>query len=80
MKTEQINALTNFSDELKIQAHLPKNSNRCRMLLFIADSATLLSMGNKIASEKLIELVNLKGDKVLEKAMMKYFNILLEIL
>lgn len=80
MKTEQIKTLNNFSDELKIQAHLPKNSNRSKMLLFIADSATLLAMDDKHGSEKLIELVNPKGDKVIENALMKFLNIILEIL
>lgn len=79
MKTEQINALTNLSDELKIKAHLPQNTKRYSNLLFIADSATLLAMGNKEGSERLIELVNPKGDKEIENAMLKYLKILLEI-
>ena len=80
MKIEQTNALTNLADELKIQAHLPKNTKRRTMLLFIADSATLLAMGDRFGSERVIELVNLKGDKELEKAMIKYLNVILEIL
>lgn len=79
MNTEQTKALTNLADELKIQAHLPQNAKRYGMLLFIADSATLLSMGDKLGSEKLIELVNPKGDKVIENAMIKYLKILVEI-
>ena len=80
MKNEQIKTLTNLADDLKIQAFLPQNTKSRKMLLFIADSATLLAMNDKHGSEKLIELVNPKGDKVVENALIKFLNTILEIL
>ena len=79
MKTTQVNALINLADDLKIEAHLPKNSKRYAMLLFVADACILLSMGDKEGSTKLIDLVNPKGDRKIEKALMNFLKILLEV-
>ena len=77
MTNEQTKALIDLSDELKVKAHYPKHSSRYAHLLFVADAATLLSMGDQEGATKLMELVEIKNNTVIEAAVLKFFKILL---
>jgi hypothetical protein len=79
MKTEQYTKLTELATELKLTASKIPSGKRSHNLLLLAVACTFLSTGDKVSAEKMVELVNLKGDREIEGAMLKFLKILLEM-
>lgn len=75
MKTK----LTALANELKDTASRTSPGKTQHNLQLLADACTFLAYGDKASSEKMVELVQLKGDRAIEGAMIKFLKILLEM-
>ena len=70
--------LTELANELKDTASRTSPGKTQHNLQLLADACTFLTMGDQDSSVKMVELINLKGDRAIEGGMIRFLKILLE--
>jgi hypothetical protein len=73
------NKLTELANELKDTASRTSPGKTSHNLLLLADACTFLAHGDKESAEKMVELVQPKGDRAIENYMLKFLKILLGV-